>query len=65
MQNQNEMITALSATDIDNVAGGALPLAPIIWAGVRAAVTSSTGQKLAAGAFAAAVTVASGVLDGE
>ena len=56
-------VMELNAQEIELVSGGPLPAIPIIVAGAKAALASSTGKAIAAGAFVAAVTVASAVMD--
>lgn len=51
-------IVELNSQELDHVNGA---WAPLVWAGVKAAVASKTGKAIAAGAFAAAVAVASTV----
>ncbi|RDS76933.1 hypothetical protein [Alteriqipengyuania lutimaris] len=56
-------IVELDTHEVELVGGGALPLGALLWAGAKAAATSATGKKIAAGAFVAAVAVASAVMD--
>jgi len=55
-------ICELSVDEIDEVAGGPAFI-PLIIAGTKAALASSTGKAIAAGAFVAAVSVATAVMD--
>lgn len=66
MQNtkNNSMVVELNNSELDHVDGAGF-FVPLLIAGARAAITSSAGKKIAAGAFATAVAIATSVSGGD